>query len=71
MKQRIRGLRDSQLSNKEREEKTKSDLKDERPYSPINKELIYMDKVERFMKRQGITPRVKFDEIVVNNDKAM
>ena len=23
----------------------------ERPYSPINKELIYMEKVEKFMKR--------------------
>jgi hypothetical protein len=42
-----------------------------RPHSPINKELLYMDNVDNFIKTIGITPKLKFDEIVVNNEGAM
>ena len=30
-----------------------------------------MDNVDNFIKTIGITPKIKFDEIVVNNDGAM
>jgi len=30
-----------------------------------------MDNVDNFIKQIGITPKVKFDEIVVNNKDAM
>jgi hypothetical protein len=53
------------------EDESKKSKVVKRPHSPINKELLYMDNVDNFIKTIGITPKLKFDEIVVNNDGAM
>ena len=42
-----------------------------RPFSPIDKSLLYMGAYDNFIKKQGRTPKIKFDEIVVNNADAM
>ena len=55
----------------EKDEVAKKAKAAKRPHSPINKELLYMDNVDHFIKTIGITPKVKFDEVVVNNDGAM
>jgi hypothetical protein len=40
------------MTDKEKKDHAKADATTkDRPYSPINKELIYMEKVETFMKR--------------------
>jgi hypothetical protein len=64
-------LCEGETGHPSQDEADKKAKMNKRPHSPINKELLYMDNVDNFIKTIGITPKIKFDEIVVNNDGAM
>jgi hypothetical protein len=65
-------IKESATAELEQEEVKQEEPKGpKRPHSPINKELLYMDNVENHLKKQGLVPKMKVDDIVVNSSASM